>query len=599
MDAKQTGDKLKSLRIEKGLTQKELAKELNVSDKLISKWETGLSIPNAEFILSICTYFGIDANEFIGLKTEENKSVKSQKKLSAKAKKILICSLCAVFAVTITLLSIFVFYPLSHKDEYLAQINASIEKTFSKGYYQLTLQMQLDDKKTTIVETAKYKDGKGYYKQTKDGKVESIIIGDVKYTHVNSLSRFDSQGINSVEDLLMVESTKDFPVLDLSEELSASKVKKTSYGYDVKFEVDDFTTPTDYSIVGSPDSQFYITDGCLEKLKMSFEIKSNINDTTIHVGVVLTFDLKISEPQITFKDGRHLWVDNDVKDVEDVLNQELDVDYNKTSIVTDGQILSAGNKLVVYDESRTVKVYDGKTLDLINTFFIDHDFLSSYSYHNQATEDYLYISAPGYNLKEILQIDLSNGSYEMITCQDYSSDLPAFPYDGFYVNDDGDIYYTLGYYSSRKTMANGHLLNGHFMFENDGFIYTVDIDYRVYKYDQAGVLIETYLRTDYYLISWHSKMICAENGKFYFDELVVDENFTNYEDYFDVSQFAGLTQAFCKIGDKIICNEGIFYEDFFKIPIITLIENAYELTDYLIIQTSDDNFYSISKSELN
>ena len=43
----------------------------------------------------------------------------------------------------------------------------------------------------------------------------------------------------------------------------------------------------------------------------------------------------------------------------------------------------------------------------------------------------------------------------------------------------------------------------------------------------------------------------------------------------------------------------IDFEDFFKIPIITLIKNAYELTDYLIIQTRDNNFYSISKAELN
>ena len=45
MDNQATGLFIKQLRIEKNLTQKELADRLHVTDKAVSKWERGLSLP--------------------------------------------------------------------------------------------------------------------------------------------------------------------------------------------------------------------------------------------------------------------------------------------------------------------------------------------------------------------------------------------------------------------------------------------------------------------------------------------------------------------------------------------------------------------------
>ena len=45
IDKQRFGKFVAELRKEKGVTQKELAKELFISDKAISKWETGVSIP--------------------------------------------------------------------------------------------------------------------------------------------------------------------------------------------------------------------------------------------------------------------------------------------------------------------------------------------------------------------------------------------------------------------------------------------------------------------------------------------------------------------------------------------------------------------------
>lgn len=44
------GNFIKTLRNEKKLTQKELGEKLNITDKVISKWERGLSFPDIEML---------------------------------------------------------------------------------------------------------------------------------------------------------------------------------------------------------------------------------------------------------------------------------------------------------------------------------------------------------------------------------------------------------------------------------------------------------------------------------------------------------------------------------------------------------------------
>lgn len=50
-------DNLKSARKAKGLSQEELAIKLNVVRQTISKWKQGLSVPDAEMLISISEVF--------------------------------------------------------------------------------------------------------------------------------------------------------------------------------------------------------------------------------------------------------------------------------------------------------------------------------------------------------------------------------------------------------------------------------------------------------------------------------------------------------------------------------------------------------------
>ena len=51
IDKKKFGAFVAALRKEKGITQKELSEQLCISDKAVSKWETGVSLPDTKYLL--------------------------------------------------------------------------------------------------------------------------------------------------------------------------------------------------------------------------------------------------------------------------------------------------------------------------------------------------------------------------------------------------------------------------------------------------------------------------------------------------------------------------------------------------------------------
>ena len=61
------GENLKTLRIEKGVGQVELAKELGVSKGIISLWENGLREPNMSSLIVIAKYFKVSIDFLVGL----------------------------------------------------------------------------------------------------------------------------------------------------------------------------------------------------------------------------------------------------------------------------------------------------------------------------------------------------------------------------------------------------------------------------------------------------------------------------------------------------------------------------------------------------
>lgn len=65
MNEKNTGAFIASLRKSRKLTQKQLAERLHVSDKAISKWETGRGYPDIDLLMALSSYFGVTVNELL------------------------------------------------------------------------------------------------------------------------------------------------------------------------------------------------------------------------------------------------------------------------------------------------------------------------------------------------------------------------------------------------------------------------------------------------------------------------------------------------------------------------------------------------------
>lgn len=64
------GENLKAARKAKGMTQEELAMRLNVARQTISKWEKGLSVPDADLLIRLSEKLGIPVNELLGAKMD-------------------------------------------------------------------------------------------------------------------------------------------------------------------------------------------------------------------------------------------------------------------------------------------------------------------------------------------------------------------------------------------------------------------------------------------------------------------------------------------------------------------------------------------------
>ena len=76
MDLIKIGKFISTKRKENNLTQEELAEKLNITDRAVSKWERGLSLPDADKMLDLCNILDINVNEL--LIGEEN--MKDEKK---------------------------------------------------------------------------------------------------------------------------------------------------------------------------------------------------------------------------------------------------------------------------------------------------------------------------------------------------------------------------------------------------------------------------------------------------------------------------------------------------------------------------------------
>lgn len=97
MDIEKMSQTIKTLRKEKGFTQRELAEKLMISDKTVSKWECGLGCPDISILAELSVVLGFDINTLLKDQPVEDEIIGG----NMKNLKYYICPKCHNFGTSI------------------------------------------------------------------------------------------------------------------------------------------------------------------------------------------------------------------------------------------------------------------------------------------------------------------------------------------------------------------------------------------------------------------------------------------------------------------------------------------------------------------
>ena len=83
MDLVKIGKFISDCRKKENLTQMQLAEKLNITDRAVSKWETGRAMPDSAVMLQLCSILKITVNDLLNgeVVSMENYNVETEKKL--------------------------------------------------------------------------------------------------------------------------------------------------------------------------------------------------------------------------------------------------------------------------------------------------------------------------------------------------------------------------------------------------------------------------------------------------------------------------------------------------------------------------------------
>ncbi|SFW28287.1 helix-turn-helix domain-containing protein [Ruminococcus flavefaciens] len=90
MDQIKTGALIRQLRLDSGMTQKQLAEAICVSDKAVSKWECGNGCPDVSLLAELSAVFGTDVQTLLSGGINKNESEKG----NMKKLKFYVCKEC-------------------------------------------------------------------------------------------------------------------------------------------------------------------------------------------------------------------------------------------------------------------------------------------------------------------------------------------------------------------------------------------------------------------------------------------------------------------------------------------------------------------------
>ena len=197
MDLVKIGKYIAGKRKALGMTQKQLAEKLNMSDKSVSKWERGICLPDVSVYMELCEILGISINEFLAgedidaenveKKSEDNiiQVTKDSKKKQKNLKSIL--AVVTTFAVIMVLVlgAVFVHKVMQPKNYITAVDRTSAEMKTAEllsgtdGAYLFNFYVK-EEYKTLTIYLSEYQAGE---------LINKIKVADLDYDGLESAKR--------------------------------------------------------------------------------------------------------------------------------------------------------------------------------------------------------------------------------------------------------------------------------------------------------------------------------------------------------------------------------------------------------------------------
>lgn len=197
MDLVKIGKYIAGKRKALGMTQKQLAEKLNMSDKSVSKWERGICLPDVSVYMELCEILGISINEFLAgedidaenveKKSEDNiiQVTKDSKKKQKNLKSIL--AVVTTFAVIMVLVlgAVFVHKMMQPKNYITAVDRTSAEMKTAEllsgtdGAYLFNFYVK-EEYKTLTIYLSEYQAGK---------LINKSKVADLDYDGIESAKR--------------------------------------------------------------------------------------------------------------------------------------------------------------------------------------------------------------------------------------------------------------------------------------------------------------------------------------------------------------------------------------------------------------------------
>ncbi len=424
MDVTEIGNRIKKRRTALEMTQKDLAKEMNVSNQLISKWETGESIPSLEYLDALCKALKVDYlyftsdNENGEQKPEavESPVLKRQHKFKWNWKFFIIIAVsifAAAFIAGFSVLTVYVFVPLTNKKNYLKDIEKAYDNYFGLGYYSINVKTELDGDVKDDYRYDGYFDEDGnpvlYDTQNKRIIKDDIVTYDISSKHKYhykhdktyetleemALAQINPEGDNDEIDLISRNANDDIRYI---------RKIKNGYYLEIKdeFFTDDLsgTQKKNYKLTDKIKGWVVVKNGLLSSMKVTVKYFNKPDNEHFTISVI--FEFIAEKPVIEHDnlderewDGTYVgdtWYPTEAPDIPDVpidttpkceellsaedfvsrlsegKSRKADNDYNFNKLVLEGQVKYCGYYYYFKDGKLTILnseyLFESETIDL-------------------------------------------------------------------------------------------------------------------------------------------------------------------------------------------------------------------------------------------